>query len=125
MPMVLVNAFSANMLPALDVNREVQVTFTRVPDEMIKEFVTTAAEDGNLISAIGHPNTAAILSDMLGTQIVAARINIELGDGEGRYKTVYLAQYRGPRLPEGATELPAGAAIEWYRVNVSSEQAAD
>jgi hypothetical protein len=34
----------------------------------------------------------------------------EIGEG------VLVAQYRGPRLPEGATELPEGATIEWYVV---------
>lgn len=27
-----------------------------------------------------------------------------------------IGQYIGPRLPEGATELPAGATIEWWLV---------
>lgn len=119
MPMVIVNAFSVNML-TVPPEHEVPVTFDRQDPDDIVAAAKEAAEDGNLISAVGHADTAALLSDMLGVQIRPARIDIKLGHNEaaGEYKVVWLAQYKGPRLPEGAKTLPEGATIEWYVVSI-------
>ena len=32
--------------------------------------------------------------------------------------TLFVGQYKGPRLPEGATALPEGAIVEWAMVLV-------
>ena len=64
-------------------------------------------------SAVGHADTAAVFSNVVGVQIPVARVNVALR----RYKTsLIVGQYRGPRLPEGATALPEGAEIEWWQV---------
>lgn len=65
-------------------------------------------------SAIGHPDTAAVVSGMLGLQLEANRINIQLTP----VCPLLVAQYTGPRLPEGATELPEGARIEFWSVSL-------
>ena len=51
-----------------------------------------------LVSVIGHQDTANILSSILGTEIVPNRTNVKLSYDD----ILYVAQYTGPRLPEGA-----------------------
>jgi len=62
--------------------------------------------------AIGHIDTAKVVGDVLGQDLTARRVNIEIDDDS----FIYVAQYRGPRLPEGTTKLPEGAEIKFYRV---------
>ena len=57
-------------------------------------------------SIVGHPDTARLLGVECNRQSVLLNREDEL----------LVAQYIGPRLPEGATELPEGARIEWVRV---------
>lgn len=42
-------------------------------------------------------------------------VDWELGEGAEDALTL-VGQYRGPRLPDGATTLPEGATIEWWHV---------
>lgn len=71
--------------------------------------------DSAFESAIGHADTARIVSGMLGVELPANRVNVKLAKGE----KMIVAQYSGPRLPEGATTLPDGAKIEFVLVDVS------
>lgn len=73
-------------------------------------------EDLGLIleSCIGHASTARILSSLLGQEVPVNRCNVQLG----HFDTAIVAQYHGPRLPEGATTLPEGATIEFYKVDM-------
>lgn len=75
-----------------------------------REEVLFALEDG---SAIGHADTAAVLADILGVTVPTNRVTLPLDQEAG---DVVVAQYNGPRLPEGATTLPAGATITFRRV---------
>ena len=64
-------------------------------------------------SAIGHADTAAVVSSILGRDVPAARVNVPmLQPGQSHF----LALYQGPRLPEGATQLPAGATLSLYKM---------
>ncbi len=65
-----------------------------------------------MISVVGHQNTAELLSGVLGRQVGFCRCTLQLSE----YDTLYVAQYVGPRLPEGATSLPEGAGFQLYRV---------
>ena len=67
------------------------------------------------ISAIGHADTAAVVSGLLGREIEPDRIDIKLAPGD----QMMVAQYTGPRLPEGATMLPKGARVTFWLVTVS------
>jgi len=75
---------------------------------------------GDLECCIGHQNTCDVLAGMISEKIgnpvslSANRVSIALVPGE----EIIVAQYIGPRLPEGATELPEGAKIEFLRVTV-------
>jgi len=70
-----------------------------------------------IVNAIGHADT---------DRHVRAELGIELPEGSRETVTirrgdnVIIAQYRGSRLPEGATELPEGT-IEFWKVNTLFE----
>ena len=63
-------------------------------------------------SAIGHADTARLLETILETRVVVNRVTMPTT----AFGDVVVAQFTGPRLPEGATELPPGAKIEFRRV---------
>lgn len=76
--------------------------------------ISPADVPANLEPAIGHKDTATLVESMIGQINLFGRQDIQLFPGD----SVVLAQYRGPRLPEGATVLPEGAKIEFYVVSV-------
>ncbi len=94
------NAFSINMLNEFPV----MVAIERIEPEFIPE---------DAVSVIGHADMAAVVSNVLGRPVEMNRTTVTLEAGD----VLYLAQYRGPRLPEGTTELPEGSTIEWFEVN--------
>lgn len=67
-----------------------------------------------LESAIGHADTAKVVGGLIGVDLSANRANVFLKPGE----KMVVAQYIGPRLPEGATQLPDGARIEFRLVEI-------
>lgn len=97
---ILANAFSISMLPmeAMNFIRVRKIT----PDE-----IPTDVE-----SAIGHESTAKVVSSILGFEVKPNRVSVKLTESD----VLYVAQYTGPRLPEGATTLPEGAHFEFYEV---------
>lgn len=84
----------------------------------VKFFPITVDEAAQLAdgapSAVGHESTAAVFSSQLGVEVPFNRVNAALQRGN----VALVGQYRGPRLAEGATELPEGATIQWLRVEV-------
>jgi len=102
--MLLLNAFSLNMLPA-GVAGSVRVT----PVGLDGARQLAAA---GLDSAVGHADTAAVFADLLGAPVPCARRTVTLAAGQ----PALVGQYIGPRLVEGATELPEGARVEWVVV---------
>jgi hypothetical protein len=71
---------------------------------------------GGVDSAVGHADTAAVFSSLLGVPVPMERRTVTLQPGE----TALVGQYSGPRLPEGATTLPEEATITWLLVTVRS-----
>ena len=63
-------------------------------------------------SCVGHADTAALFTTLLGTTITMNRCSTNLVPGD----RILVGQYNGPRLPEGATALPEGARIRWMLV---------
>jgi hypothetical protein len=98
---VVCNAFSLNMLKTLHAD----ISIRPLTVEQVKEWSI-------LVSAIGHADTAAVFSTVLGRDLPANRATLSLETGD----RIIVGQYRGPRLPEGTTELPEGATIEWCLV---------
>ena len=96
----LSNAFSLNMIPEYDYSliRIRKVSPSDIPD--------------GVISVIGHKDTATVVSGILGFETPFNRVNLVLDSDD----ILYVAQYKGPRLPEGATQLPEGATIEFQEI---------
>lgn len=95
----ITNAFSLQMLEG---SSSLQITkLDRVP-VLPDEF----------ISAIGHADMAEMVSQQVGRPVAANRHSVTLTEDD----VALVAQYTGPRLPEGATTLPEGATITWWRV---------
>lgn len=103
--MKLLNAFSLNMLAAFPAD-------VAVREISLDEAKALAA--AGLESAVGHPTTAVVFGSVIGKAVETSRSTVTLVKGE----TVLVGQYRGPRLPEGATVLPEGATIQWLLVTV-------
>jgi len=74
---------------------------------------------GDWESCVGHADTALLLSTMLNTPVSMRRVSTSLAYGD----ELLVAQYNGPRLPEGAKDLPEGAKIRWYLVRVCPSEA--
>jgi hypothetical protein len=100
----ILNAFSFNMVSSFPAT----INAAAVSQELAQELAQ------GVPSAVGHPDTARVFEEVLGCPVPANRANVALTTGD----VVLVGQYRGPRLPEGATELPEGAAIEWLRVSI-------
>lgn len=71
-----------------------------------------------LVPAVGHVDTAAIIAVALGLCIeqVHARVTVRLPGGTETGVYALIGAYTGPRLPEGSVVLPAGATLEWWLV---------
>lgn len=98
------NAFSLGML---DIEEVVDLRVRPLKDiEEVKFWLWQTEWQ----SGVGHTDTAMLLSEMLGAHVSVNRVSLSLNRGD----ELLVAQYTGPRLPEGATTLPAGAKIRWY-----------
>lgn len=98
----IANAISINMLPPMNVGDEVNLKIKKIKEP-------EAAEKAEMTSVIGHPSTAAVVG------VPANRANYKLAAGN----TLIVAQYIGPRLEEGVTELPEGAEIQYFEINLT------
>lgn len=96
----LVNAFSIQMLQKGGVVRFEEIDATEVP--------------ADVVSAVGHADTANVLSDLLGFPVSMNRAFVTLDENT----ELYVAQLVGGRLPEGATTLPEGFSFKFYRVAI-------
>jgi len=96
----LVNAFSIQML-----QKGGLVRFDEIAPEDIP---------ADVVSAIGHADTAAVLTNMLGFEVPMNRVFVTLDENT----ELYVAQLVGGRLPEGATTLPEGFSFKFYRVTL-------
>ena len=105
--MKILNSFSINMLPSLN-ETVVFKQIYNIPDSIRQ----------NLESCIGHEDTAIIISNLLGVKLPTQRVSVKLKRGE----KFIVAQYIGPRLPEGCTILPSGSNICFAIGEVYSER---
>ena len=103
----ITNAFSIQMITGLLMEGGVNVSFTEISNlAEIKEAET--------VSAVGHPDTAAVISDLLGKEVPPNRISINLQKGD----VLYVAQIIGGRLPEGCKTLPENFSLKFYKVEI-------
>ncbi len=105
------NAFSINMLSTGE-----QQTLRFLP---LTLPTATAIATNGVQSIIGHADTATVISNQLGIDLPENRVSITLDFSQDQ---LLVAQYIGPRLPIGATQLPDGATLNWWLVErVESE----
>lgn len=91
------NSFSLNML-AYD-----EFTLIRARN------ITPAEVPADAVSVIGHADTARVVSGILGREIPANRANVTLESDD----ILYVAQYKGPRLEEGAVNCEFCTIQDW------------
>ncbi len=101
--MYICNAFSIQML------QSDSAVFVR---ELKVQDVLHLSERFGLQSAIGHADTAAVVSGLLGLDLPANRVNVQLGKKD----RCVVAQLMGGRLPEGSTSLPESMQIKFFCV---------
>jgi hypothetical protein len=99
------NAFSLGMLAP---GASAALLVTPVEPAAARQFAEFA------VSIVGHADTAALFSTLLGCPVAHNRATAILSPGD----TLLVGQYTGPRLPEGAVTLPEGATVRWFSVTV-------
>lgn len=103
------NAFSLGMLDIPE-GAEAGLVVQSISLDAAREWLAVAVWE----SCVGHADTAGLLASMLGVEVEMRRVSLSLRLGD----EILVAQYGGPRLPEGATSLPNGAKIRWLLVTV-------
>jgi hypothetical protein len=124
--MYILNALPATVI--LGANGPVDIV--KISEEMACVIVACRS----LVSAVGHQDTAALFSTLLDADIPMNRISApaltasplsatEEGvtifsdfGSDGRPAWMLCGLLNGPRLPEGSTNLPQGAWIQWVLV---------
>ena len=106
---ILGNAFSVQMLTELS-DWGTPVTFTLLTLDNAKEILANG-----FTSAIGHSDTATVVSDLLGMDVPTNRVSISLESDED---TLIIAQVMGGRLPEGSTTIPEGMEIRFIKAQI-------
>lgn len=101
----LSNAFSLQMIAGM---------LSEVVVPQIEKVSATEVAGAEFVSVVGHPDTAAVVGDILGKNVVFNRCNLSLSKGD----VLYVAQLMGGRLPEGATTLPEGFTLEFIKVTL-------
>lgn len=104
--MYLSNAFSLSMLPFTGTST---IETTPIGKEEAVRLLGREWKD-----VVGHTTTAYLFSHILEVPVETNRVSVALKPGD----EMVVGQYSGPRLPEGATELPEGASIKWILVQV-------
>lgn len=109
----VLNAFSLSMLQADSLWTDSRLAIRHLSDDEARKLLEVCTEAKyRIVSGVGHADTARIFSGILGTEVPMNRVSIDFGGGD----LLLVGQYNGPRLPEGATELPEGASIRWLTV---------
>lgn len=114
------NAISLSMLPRWSIDPEAASDGVAIGADLRIRTVDDPAAylagvDDDIESAVGHADTAALFTAILGRGVEARRVSVEMADDV----TLLVGQYIGPRLPEGTTALPEGARVLWATVDLA------
>ena len=111
--LIVSNAFSINMLNAETSSVNDSCYCYRFDSVTIEQAQMLLKSIGDRYRCcIGHVDTAAIVGNQLGLELAANRETVNLAP----HGVMLVAQYTGPRLPEGSTTLPEGASINYWIV---------
>src|SRR5690349_5793255 len=108
----LVNAVPAAFIP----ENGGRFTFRPLDPDQARVLFLTGHWGSPMTSSVGHADTAALISSILGVEVEAQRVSAPAPIPGG--PAYLLAAYRGPRLPEGSTTLPAGASLDFFAFSV-------
>ena len=106
---IIANAFSLQMLGGIS---HTSISVDKISTEEAKRIIN----ENNFVSAIGHADTANVVSSLLGIDVPANRINVTIDTDT----ILIVAQIMGGRLPEGATALPEGTTLIFCKVKLIS-----
>lgn len=116
--MYLVNAFSVNML----VQPDIRLRFERISLGQVYALMEELSlqQDECLVNAIDHSDLDRLVQEELAGCAVDVPTSVCMSiswplDLDTVHRML-VAQYCGPRLPEGCKELPEGAEIEWWLI---------
>ena len=112
---ILANAFSLSMIRDLVPPNIPNGSWAKDGEVGLAISIKEISADkipADAVSVIGHADTAKVLSNVLGREIAFNRVSYTAEHGD----RIYIAQYNGTRLPEGATELPEGATFRFYKI---------
>ncbi len=101
----LSNAFSLQMFPLE------RVSNIKVTPVSAKEVASC-----DFLSVVGHPDTAKVLSSLLGKEVAFNRVSLALES----HDVLYVAQLVGGRLPEGVTTLPDGFTFKFVKIELAN-----
>lgn len=74
-----------------------------------------SAMGAEIVSAVGHPDTAVLFSSLLNRPVEYNRVSVRLSRDDTLLVGQLMAADGGMvRLAPGTTELPVGATIEWW-----------
>lgn len=117
------NALPASILADL-CSRNLGLQLIPLTPEQARMWIEGASQWG---SCVGHQETAAILSGMIGITIPFNRESLPANwivpaanwhdQGMRGSRWLITALYQGPRLPEGACTLPEGASLQLFLVS--------
>ena len=107
---ILTNAFSLQMVPD-----DCTIKKEALTELGAAALVRKAQDQGTLTNAIGHADIARVIGrDLTLGAIEPNRISVTMGPND----VLVVGQYIGPRLPEGATELPEGAEVRYFKISL-------
>lgn len=87
---------------------------TKATTVSIKPISIDDIKTAGFVSVVGHPDTAEVLTDMLGKKVKCNRASITLKPTD----TLIVAQIFGGRLPAGTTKLPDGFKLQFLKVTI-------
>ena len=113
-------AFSLSMLYRGD---QADPDFARKPmpvesDQEALDLLASCRLDGyDVVSVVGHADTARVIGAILGLDLAVSRESIRLEPDDVLLVAQVVSQAGGPvRLPVGADTLPDSVRLEWWRV---------
>ena len=116
---VLTNAFSLNMM---NIGLVADIRIVPLTDWQAAQICYIANIKGLFQNAIGHYDTDVVVRDLLANALDSRATNLPFGNRVSvemtETTTIIVAQYKGPRIMEGATSLPNGAKIEFFQVQI-------
>jgi len=110
----LTNAFSFNMVDQIG-TVEFDMLVDVVTSSAMREHVEDSVKEGSLCISMSNQATCDLLNAIIGGSIAPEKGNVDAKIGD----TVLIMQYNGPRLYNGAKNIPEGGKVRFYKVQIA------